>query len=202
MKQQGNLTLCTIKEFARMLTESIMEDAWHDYDFGLSEDNDDLEYLESGIEGWYGIKSIDAGFDSDCTVLICDYYGGGCAEMCQVWDDDCETFEYMMKDIQDVIVKTLNIQESGVYSESLILIKKRCAYEDEECSHIVTQRCPHCESRIKMRWNTETQGFKAFCPVCGQRLMLCNECLQLGSPCDYDDRTDSCEYDLSPLKSN
>ena len=44
-----------------------------------------------------------------------------------------------------------------------------------------------------MFWNTDTDGFKAFCPYCGERLMLCDEChhSETGN-CDYSRETDSC----------
>jgi len=62
---------------------------------------------------------------------------------------------------------------------------------------IVTEMCPHCETEVEMRWNTDTMGFKAFCPVCGKRLMLCDECHQLGGGCDYDSKADSCQFNKS-----
>ena len=42
---------------------------------------------------------------------------------------------------------------------------------------MVVEVCPHCENEIEMRWDTAANGYKAFCPVCGNRLMLCDECL-------------------------
>lgn len=69
-------------------------------------------------------------------------------------------------------------------------------------TYTVTEMCPHCESEIEMRWNTDTQGFKAFCPVCGDRLMLCDECHQLGGGCDYDSKTDSCRLNPATAKAN
>lgn len=59
----------------------------------------------------------------------------------------------------------------------------------------VTEVCPHCENEIEMRWNTDTQGFKAFCPVCGRRLMLCDECLHDENDsrsCDYNSHDNAC----------
>lgn len=37
---------------------------------------------------------------------------------------------------------------------------------DDERTYIVTEMCPRCESEIEMRWDTDTMGFKAFCPLC------------------------------------
>ena len=64
----------------------------------------------------------------------------------------------------------------------------------QERTYIVTEMCPHCESEVEMRWDTDTLGFKAFCPVCGERLMLCDECrhTEEPSPCDYGVTGDGC----------
>ena len=61
----------------------------------------------------------------------------------------------------------------------------------------VTEWCPHCESEITMTWDVQSMGYKAFCPVCGNRLMLCDECRQLGGVCDYNGETDTCKYNTS-----
>lgn len=57
--------------------------------------------------------------------------------------------------------------------------------------------CPHSENEIEMRWDTDARGFRVFCPVCGERLMLCDECLHAGGTgnCDYNSETDSCRCD-------
>ncbi len=66
--------------------------------------------------------------------------------------------------------------------------------------NIVTEVCPHCESEIEMTWSIADRGYKAFCPVCGERLMLCDECLHSGpngeyvGNCDYCSETDSCKH--------
>ena len=62
-------------------------------------------------------------------------------------------------------------------------------------NHEVTEVCPHCDSEITMIWNVAERGLKAFCPVCGKRLMLCSECpatAERGAACDYDSKTDTC----------
>lgn len=57
--------------------------------------------------------------------------------------------------------------------------------------YYVTECCPHCETEITIAWDIGKLGYKAFCPVCGNRLMLCSEC---GFNCDYDSDTDSCKH--------
>lgn len=71
---------------------------------------------------------------------------------------------------------------------------------DGDRTYTVTEVCPNCESEIEMRWDTDTMGFKAFCPVCGNRLMLCDECRHAETPsiCDYDRQSDSCRHNSSP----
>ena len=62
-------------------------------------------------------------------------------------------------------------------------------------NHEVTEVCPHCDNEITMIWNVAERGLKAFCPVCGNRLMLCSECpatTERGAACDYDSKTDTC----------
>lgn len=59
----------------------------------------------------------------------------------------------------------------------------------------VTECCSYCGSEITMQWNVIKDGYKAFCPKCGERLMLCDECMQNGSnSCDYIHDTDSCKF--------
>lgn len=65
-------------------------------------------------------------------------------------------------------------------------------------NYIAAETCPHCEAEIEMRWDVKIRGYKAFCPVCGKRLMLCDACLHSGPDgiyigrCDYCMETDSC----------
>lgn len=73
---------------------------------------------------------------------------------------------------------------------------------DETTAKTVVEPCPHCESEIGMEWDVKTQGYKATCPVCGKRLMLCDACQHRGEDgellddCDYDSKTDTCKFNL------
>lgn len=60
----------------------------------------------------------------------------------------------------------------------------------------VTEVCPYCEAEVTMQWNVQQNGYKAFCPHCGNRLMLCDECLHRdgGGGCDYDQKADTCMF--------
>ncbi len=64
--------------------------------------------------------------------------------------------------------------------------------------HEIVEVCPNCEREVSMQWDVQIDGFKAFCPYCRGRLMLCDECLHEsgeaeGGSCDYCRETDSCK---------
>lgn len=68
-------------------------------------------------------------------------------------------------------------------------------YPDRDRTYEVTEACPHCGAEITMTWDTDAQGFEVFCPSCGKRLMLCDECLHDEShngSCNYSSETGTC----------
>ena len=71
---------------------------------------------------------------------------------------------------------------------------------NNECAEcVVTEYCSECEAEVTMQWDVRALGYKAFCPHCGKRLMLCDECQHrkdggLVDDCDYDLETDSCRF--------
>jgi len=58
--------------------------------------------------------------------------------------------------------------------------------------------CPNCENEIELRWNINDDGFQVICPVCGNRLMLCDACKHrfgdLVDDCDYNPAKDTCRF--------
>lgn len=62
--------------------------------------------------------------------------------------------------------------------------------------HQVFEVCPHCENEVVMNWDVTAHGYQSYCPYCGKRLMLCDECVhsESGIPgeCDYDSVADCC----------
>ena len=53
----------------------------------------------------------------------------------------------------------------------------------------VVEVCPHCEAENTIKWDTETMGYVAKCEDCGEKMMLCNECMYV-----YNSETDRYEY--------
>lgn len=84
--------------------------------------------------------------------------------------------------------------------------KEMLEKDQQEADSIVTEFCPHCGTEIEMRWSVEQFGYKAFCPVCGKRLMLCDECRhpkgEYVDNCDYDQYTDSCKHNQQEAEEN
>ena len=66
----------------------------------------------------------------------------------------------------------------------------------------VTEMCPSCGREVTLLWDTERDGYKAYCPYCGARLMLCSACHDDGFACDYDSETDRCRWNPAGERTN
>ena len=69
----------------------------------------------------------------------------------------------------------------------------------ESEKHTVIEVCQECMREIELRWDVRNDGYKAYCPVCGSRLMLCDECQHdsdgnCTDDCDYDAVTNTCKH--------
>ena len=104
------------------------------------------------------------------------------AEILEQWKKDC---------LQD------NDQQSAdVISDVILQLDDMPTLTPPNEPFTVTEVCPNCESEVTMAWSIIDKGYKAFCPICGNRLMLCDEC-QRGEPsfaCDYSGATDTCRH--------
>ena len=70
---------------------------------------------------------------------------------------------------------------------------------------VATEVCPNCDAEVELRWDVKKDGYKAFCPHCGARLMLCDECQHrigggYAGDCDYDSNTDTCRFNRPETK--
>ena len=57
-------------------------------------------------------------------------------------------------------------------------------------TYIVTEVCPNCGVENEIHgWDTDRDGFTAYCPHCGCTMMLCDECMHAednpGKICDW-----------------
>ncbi len=63
----------------------------------------------------------------------------------------------------------------------------------------IWEYCPNCETEIGLLWDLEMLGYKAFCPSCGERLMLCDACQHRSDDrflddCNYSGDSNSCRF--------
>lgn len=145
------------------------------------------------------IGAIDGGalevFELDCETSNGRNAKQGLAEFLEKysagWSPDFSGVAYgKSKTLADDLLAEIDVGNANL---GLVKFHEKCIDGDER-TYIVTEWCPNCESEVEMRWNTDTTGYEAFCPVCGKRLMLCDECQHSDNPmpCDYNRDSDSC----------
>lgn len=51
--------------------------------------------------------------------------------------------------------------------------------KEEAASNYITaiELCSHCGHENELRWNLKDDGYQIHCAFCGEKLMLCSECL-------------------------
>lgn len=65
----------------------------------------------------------------------------------------------------------------------------------------VVEVCPQCGAENEMQWDFEQYGLNAFCPVCGSKMLLCDECMHRDefksdcANCKYDEDCTKRRYD-------
>lgn len=135
----------------------------------------------------------------DVLNLIHEYDWYVCGDICK------ETYLEAKAEFKKRWLSNRGIRVKRLINESIDELKKEL-YETfgglmNEKNHIavakdyvVTEVCPHCCNEISMNWSVETLGYKAYCPVCRERLMLCSSCKGDGDYCDYDALSDTCKF--------
>ena len=71
------------------------------------------------------------------------------------------------------------------------VIKDRREEPKQSSKSTITEVCPACMSENTMEWDVSKEGYRAFCPRCGEEMMLCSECLPKGY-CDFDMEKEWC----------
>ena len=186
-------TLETIASFAKYLSQRFAKTKKPRQmefvaDFSLTSYDDDCEVTIPKMlydireSGWYGVKEFgEIGFDSCNRQLAFDYYGGG---HLRVFDYDEEFMDE--KDAERLIKDILQDIFDVSYDTPLLLIQWTqdvCIKEDEEEAAKAIQQsevcevCPECGAENIMRWDVKKEGYVAYCPHCGSKMMLCDECM-------------------------
>lgn len=79
------------------------------------------------------------------------------------------------------------------------------AVKTKQCE--VVEVCPNCDREVALIWDVRVEGFKAFCPYCGERIMLCDECQhrfddgEFTDDCDYNGYSDTCRFNCISNKT-
>lgn len=131
MRKEDKHMLGTIAEVAKELykiNKKKFADRFLECDFALVEkedfdlENDDLDTIFINSTGWYGIKKLNTGFDSDLydnVDLFADYYGGGCGTYRLIGDWDNE--DDIVNTIKEMIVTVLSFQEGDITKDDIII---------------------------------------------------------------------------------
>lgn len=130
--RQGKYMLGTIKDIAEELYDANSK-YFTDCDFALIDNQEidlnkdiDLEEIHYNSTGWYGIKNLDTGFNSDIygdLNLFADYYGGSCGQYRFVYGDENENCIY--GEITKMIVDTLSYQEGTIHKNMFIICETK-----------------------------------------------------------------------------
>lgn len=144
------------------------------------------EYPESHNYRWFkplnenGVELLNKAFPSSYAKLGDDSIDNWHCVEYTVYDNECWWYE--LSGSQRYADKLLELLEPERYNRS----------------GYVTELCSNCDTEVEMRWDVEMFGYKAYCPYCGQRLMLCDECQhpngEYDDNCDYCTETDSCRF--------
>lgn len=205
-------TICTIKEFADILAEKAYKEETSvktkfiaDFTIIDIENNDAIDinnignYVEKAT-GWCGVKELgEIGFNDTAKQFVFDYYGGNQMIM--------DTFpdEYMKEDCADEIISslcyTLDIDKINI--NWCVLVQwtqdERLKKDEEEATRAIQQYevvevCPECGAENIMAWDVEKDGYVAYCPHCGSKMMLCDECIHSDNApiCDWNPHNGCC----------
>lgn len=188
-----NYTICTVKDFAKALLKYLSNTQKPGQtkfvaDFAISNilDSDEIdmshpETIVENVDGWYGVKELgEIGFNnSEDRQLVFEYYGGGCFRSYNINMDyyNDEIFE----EISECICRVLDAEEDWIIFVQWT--QDECLKKDEEEAaraiqqYEVVEVCPECGAENVMTWDVEKEGYVAYCPHCGSKMMLCDECI-------------------------
>lgn len=199
-------TICTVKEFANILTEKAYKDVASKKTIFIADftiialGNDTVidvnnigNYVKTAT-GWCGVKELgEIGFNDTAKQFVFDYYGGDQMIM-NTFSEEC-----MKEDCVDEIISslcyTLEINKLDIDrwyvlvqwtpDECLKKDRKEAAMEIQQFE--ICEVCPNCGAENIIRWDVEKEGYVAYCPRCGSKMMLCDECI-------HSDNAPTCDW--------
>lgn len=129
MKIENNLILGTASEIASVLcsgfTEPISSETasqFKECDFAVAPDTwystDTVKQISTRAESWYGIKTINTGFDNPALELFVDYYGGCAGYYCAI---ETESKKEATDRIEVAMLASMNANDEGVTGDTLLV---------------------------------------------------------------------------------
>lgn len=128
MRKENESMVCTVNELSDYLGERAYKciregSRFPDCDFAVIDSenaNKSFNELRDDNYGWYGIKAVDTGFNSAGLILFSDYYSGGCASFCSIWEE-MWCYEDDAKCIKETILSTLRCSDVATGNSMLIV---------------------------------------------------------------------------------
>lgn len=125
------ICILTVNELSeRLIAEinlkNVLEKPFPECDFAIAEiknENESLEAIAETSTGWFGIKSVETGFDSNNLNLIVDYYGGGCANLIEIFNGTEYIKDSVVLDISSAIQKSFDFYGETVDSETKLIVE-------------------------------------------------------------------------------
>lgn len=134
----------------------------------------------------------------DTKVLLAGYWGGCCedetgiVELFNYCQSDLQSMESVRKDVAEQVSAMIReIDEK--YRGFLFVKSQRYPFDKEEQrTATVTEWCSVCGMENTIQgWSIERDGLTAYCPHCGNLMMLCSECER---QCSWDTQSNRCQY--------
>lgn len=88
-----------------------------------------------------------------------------------------DAITYLLDELSELEAKNIRLQ-GQVENANVARSKWEWLYhtEADKNRYLVTECCPHCDTESTLMWSVEEHGYEIYCPVCGQKIMLCSMC--------------------------
>ena len=124
---------------------------------------------------WWFVRLLDYPEYMSHNIFL-DYCGGGAGI----------SFPYQKETIQEELFNIIKDMCPDINeNKEPIVYVDISSYIKIECVEI----CPHCDREVEINWCTKEDGYEIYCPYCGQKMLLCDDCMH--SP---DNKAQHCDW--------
>lgn len=159
-----NVTICTAQDFVKILAQKIIDNdilqkkdpenyfpnvafAARVNEYNKIEISQDVKLDDIETCSWFGIHPV-KGFDSMDLDLVCNYYGGGCATMCTLFDGMSQ--DEIEEELGKMIQESTEMGGVGVEKDEMIYVQWddviKNHYEVHEIEDTCTGEPAYCNS--------------------------------------------------------